>query len=167
MVQFAKVKNQDGFDGAFFEPGMYLLKLLEIDEPEQQFYPETHTYVWKFEVYDPTDTSTPVMIPGKDGEPDKAATLWAFVGDSMGPKAKQRKYIEALLGRTLTPEDEISDSDIIGKTMQATLNEKKNDKTGKWSNTIESVLPYNPSAKRGRRVATKTDESAGTNGEEF
>lgn len=147
MVKLAQVKNTTGFDGPFFESGAYIATLASVEKPETQLY-EQETLLWKFNLADPTAPDD--LILNTEGNP---AELWQYMSNLMGPKAKQRKCVEALLGRALLPEDDIDVDELAGKRCNVMVEEVEKDKNGekKFYNKITAFTPYTPGGRR-RRV---------------
>jgi hypothetical protein len=116
-------------------PGRYIVQCVDIqDAPDKGFGPGVK---WVFKLIDPQSGVTIQSRNGGDYE------LWQFTSTKMGPKARARPIIEALLGRPLdvarkeTPDSRL----LIGRSMIAiVIYEKKEDGTDKA--VVSTCQPY-------------------------
>lgn len=109
------------------EPGKYIVRCVDIEDvPDKGFGPGVK---WVFEL---TDAHT-----GEVWQND----LWQFTSIKMGPKAKARPIIEALLGRPLEVREQPDARDLINRKMIAmVIHEPKED--GSQKAVVTSCKPY-------------------------
>jgi hypothetical protein len=105
-------------------PGLYAATLESIEERESSNGPYL---LWKFAI-------------GHDG---RTVMVSAPTSMNCGPKAKARQYAEALLGRPMTPGEELEPEALYGAPCQVVLTAVSLD-TGGTVNRIERVLSPAP-----------------------
>lgn len=117
----------DTVDVTLPEPGKYIVRCIDIeDAPDKGFGPGVK---WIFEL---TDAHT-----GEVWQND----LWQFTSIKMGPKAKARPIIEALLGRPLEVREQPDARDLINRKMIAmVIHEPKED--GSQKAVVTSCKPF-------------------------
>lgn len=108
-----------------YEAGLYSLRLQGIESKDSKLTQEDGTiknsaYLrWTFDILD----------EGFEGKVFRANSSTNF-----GPSAKGRKWAEALLGRTLHPNEPIDTDDLVGLAAAATIIQKK-----KGDNTVNEI----------------------------
>ena len=109
------------------EPGKYIVECIDIeDAPDKGFGPGVK---WVFRL---EDFSTGVVWD---------SDLWQFTSIKMGPRAKARPIIEALLGRTLEVRETPNADDLIGRKMIAmVIHEPRDD--GSMRAVVTSCKPF-------------------------
>ena len=115
------------------EPGRYVVKCVAIENaPDKGFGPGVK---WVFHLIDPASGVTTQSVQGGDYE------LWQFTSVKMGPKARARPIIEALLGRPLELREVPDPRHLVGRSMLAmVIHEKRDDGSDKA--TVTSCKPY-------------------------
>lgn len=108
-------KLQAGSGGVDLPDGVFeaLLLHVEVCEPSEKSPNQKPWLKWAFTVY--------------DGSPD-GQELTAASSMALGPKAKARPWVEALLGRRLEPKEEIDTDDL--SMLECQLVCKKDQETG-------------------------------------
>ena len=133
MPVFAPATDQSEIE--LPEPGKYVVKCIAIeDAPDKGFGPGVK---WVFQLIDPQSGITIQSNRGGDYE------LWQFTSVKMGPKARARPIIEALLGRPLDVANrEVPDPrHLIGRSMIAmVIHEPRDD--GSLKAVVTSCKPY-------------------------
>lgn len=115
-------KMTAGAGGVTIDDGVYDATLLSIDETEATPNSPNQNpwFKWQFQVYD-----------SEEGQEMSAASSMAF-----SPKAKARKWVEALLGKKLEPGQEIDTDTLCPKDCQVVV---KNDPDSGFAR-IQDVL---------------------------
>lgn len=134
-------------------PGLYLMKLKSMEETDGVDFTTqqpTKRMRWIFSIERVIDSNEPEEAEELVGE-----EFWAWTSITMGRKATMRAYVEALLGRPVEPDEEITTDDLLGKRLKATVAhyQKQNGETG---SKISGVVPYK--AKTVARAAAAEDE---------
>jgi hypothetical protein len=107
---------------ARLQPGLYPAHLASIEERDSE---HGGYLLWKFDV--PTDDEQSVAVS-------------TVSSTKFGAQAKARKFVEALLGRTIKPGEEIEPAELCGEACQLVVSiETLSD--GSTVNRIEQVLP--------------------------
>lgn len=131
MPVFAPATDQSEIE--LPEPGRYIVKCVAIeDAPDKGFGPGVK---WVFQLADPASGVTIQSNQGGDYE------LWQFTSVKMGPKAKARPIIEALLGRSLEVREVPDARQLVGRSMIAmVIHERRDDGTDRA--VVTSCKPY-------------------------
>jgi hypothetical protein len=116
-----------GTGGVDIADGAYEATLLEVEvcEPTDKSPNKKPWLKWTFEVY--------------DGSPE-GIVMTAASSTALGPKAKARPWVEALLGRRLEPGEEIDTDTLAPRDCQVVV---KNDPDAGFAR-ITDVLPPRP-----------------------
>lgn len=117
------------------EPGKYIATCTAIeDAPDKGFGPGVK---WVFKLVDPATNQTVRNSNGFDLE------FWQFTSTKMGPKARARPIIEALLGRTLENGEIPNSNKLIGTAMTTIIiHEPAED--GSMRARVTSCKPFQP-----------------------
>ena len=99
-------------------PGLFLMKLKDMERAEGRDFTTgepTERMRWIFTIER--------VIDCDDEEADSLVgeEFWAWTSITMGRKAHMRAYVEALLGRPVEPEEEITSDDLLGRRLKATV----------------------------------------------
>lgn len=127
-------------------PGLYVFRLKEMEGgiPGNPEFGDKPRVRWVFTIED--------VIDADDDEADEfiGQEFWAFTSETMGKKATMRAWVEALIGRTVTEDDEITSDDLIGQRARCTVShyEKMN---GSQGHKITSMLRHKANKKRRRK----------------
>lgn len=129
MPLFAPASDQA--DVQLPEPGKYIVTCIDIeDAPDKGFGPGVK---WVFRLED--------FNTGAVWDSD----LWQFTSIKMGPKAKARPIIEALLGRPLQVREQPDSRDLLNRKMVAmVIHEPKDD--GSQRAVVTSCKPFTEQA---------------------
>ena len=134
--------------GAAIPVGLYLvtLKHMEMEHREDGPYGPQDRVKWIF-------TIDEVLDADDDDALDKVGEeLWSFTNSSMHVKATMRGYVEALLGRAVDEDEEVSTADLLGKRAKASVvPHTKQD--GTKTTKLGTLTPY----KRARRAAAEDE----------
>jgi hypothetical protein len=132
---FAPASDQTEYE--LPEPNRYIAVCLDIeDAPDKGFGAGVK---WVFQLIDP-NTNQPVKnSKGYD------FTLWQWTSTKMGPKARARPIIEALLGRSLE-NGEVPDSRLLLNKGMICLVAHEPTQNGGVVARVTSCKPYNPAA---------------------
>lgn len=147
-------------------PGLYVMRLKEMQGgiPGNPDFADKDGNVknrvrWVFTIED--------VIDAVDEDADEfiGEEFWAFTSETMGRKATMRAWVEALLGREVEEDDDLTNDDLVGKTARCTVihYQKMNGDTG---HKISSMLKAKPAKKR-RRKADDDFDVEPDEGDEF
>lgn len=132
-------------DSSPIEPGRYVLKLMDLEEmPPSEQHPDWGSSIrWTFHLatYPTANAPSKVIVDEKDKQPYK---FWANTSKKLSPKATARPWVETLLGRSLSPDDdpEAIVESLIGKKAVGIIGPNPDGKT-----RILAMQPYQEPAK--------------------
>jgi hypothetical protein len=146
MAKFDEVRDID----APLEEGTYILTVVDIADGEANQFGDS--LKWIFHVANPASPEEPIL--GTDGKPYE---YWQFSSPKMTPRAKARRWVEALLGRPLDAGTRPNPTALLGRRMVATVVHEEDDE-----GNLRARIPSNSKPKGfGPSAAASANGAAG------